>query len=284
MKVMVTGGAGFIGSHLIKRLLKDGHNVVSLDNYSTGKEENHQEGCKYVDADIRDVIDFDYFMEDVDVVYHLAALARIQPSFKNPANTLEVGILGTMNILEWIKEKENKPRVVFAGSSSVHSGMMKNPYTFSKSVADDMCLLYKKHFGVEVSICRFYNVYGPHQLTEGEYCTVVGIFENQYGNKEPLTITGDGFQRRDFTHIDDIVDGLILTSENETCWDEIELGRGENFSINELADMFNTDIKYIDERPGEARETLCNTLIAKRLIGYEPTRNIKDYIKEVINE
>jgi len=284
MNIMVTGGAGFVGTNLIKRLLKDGHNVVSLDNYSTGKEENHQEGCEYVDADIRDVIDFDYFMKDVDVVYHLAALARIQPSFKNPANTLEVGILGTMNILEWIKEKENKPRVVFAGSSSVHSGMMKNPYTFSKSVADDLCLLYKKHFGVDVSICRFYNVYGPHQLTEGEYCTVVGIFENQYGNKEPLTITGDGFQRRDFTHIDDIVDGLILTSENETCWDEIELGRGENFSINELADMFNTDIKYIDERPGEARETLCDTLIAERLIGYEPTRNIKDYIKEVINE
>ena len=281
---MVTGGAGFIGTNLIKRLLKDGHNVVSLDNYSTGKEENHQEGCKYVDADIRDVIDFDYFMKDVDVVYHLAALARIQPSFKNPANTLEVGILGTMNILEWIKEKENKPRVVFAGSSSVHSGKMKNPYTFSKVVADDLCLLYKKHFGVDVSICRFYNVYGPHQLTEGEYCTVVGIFENQYENKEPLTITGDGFQRRDFTHIDDIVDGLILTSENETCWDEIELGRGENFSINELADMFNTDIKYIDERPGEARETLCNTLIAKRLIGYEPKVNLDDYIKGVINE
>ena len=284
MNIMVTGGAGFVGTNLIKRLLKDGHNVVSLDNYSTGKEENHQEGCKYVDADIRDVIDFDYFMKDVDVVYHLAALARIQPSFKNPANTLEVGILGTMNILEWIKEKENKPRVVFAGSSSVHSGKMKNPYTFSKVVADDLCLLYKKHFGVDVSICRFYNVYGPHQLTEGEYCTVVGIFENQYENKEPLTITGDGFQRRDFTHIDDIVDGLILTSENETCWDEIELGRGENFSINELADMFNTNTKYIDERPGEARETLCNTLIPKRLIGYEPTRNIKDYIKEVINE
>ena len=281
MNIMVTGGAGFVGTNLIKRLLKDGHNVVSLDNYSTGKEENHQEGCKYVDADIRDVIDFDYFMEDVDVVYHLAALARIQPSFKNPANTLEVGILGTMNILEWVKELENKPRMVFAGSSSVHSGMMKNPYTFSKSVADDMCLLYKKHFGVEVSICRFYNVYGPHQLTEGEYCTVVGIFERQYKNKETLTITGDGFQRRDFTHIDDIVDGLILTSENETCWDEIELGRGNNHSINELADMFNTETTYIDERPGEARETLCNTLIPKRLIGYEPTRNLEDYVDEI---
>jgi len=284
MNIMVTGGAGFVGTNLIKRLLKDGHNVVSLDNYSTGKEENHQEGCKYIDADIRDVIDFDYFMEDVDVVYHLAALARIQPSFKKPANTLEVGILGTMNILEWIKEKENKPRVIFAGSSSVHSGKFKNPYTFSKNVADDMCMLYKKHFGVNVSICRFYNVYGPHQLTEGEYCTVVGIFERQYKNKETLTITGDGFQRRDFTHIDDIVDGLILTSENETCWDEIELGRGNNYSINELADMFNTKTEYIDARPGEAKETLCDISIAERLIGYKPTRNIEDYIEGVINE
>ncbi len=121
-------------------------------------------------------------------------------------------------------------------------------------------------------------------ITEGEYCTVVGIFEKQYQSGEQLTITGDGFQRRDFTHVDDIVDGLILTSENETCWDEIELGRGNNHSINELADMFNTETTYIDERPGEARETLCNTLIAKRLIGYEPKVNLDDYIKGVINE
>ena len=282
MNILVTGGAGFVGTNLIKRLLKDGHNVVSLDNYSTGKKENEQEGCKYFDCDVRDVVDFGYFMEKPDVIYHLGALARIQPSFEYPANTLEVGILGTLNVLEWAKEVGS--RVIFAGSSSVHSGMMKNPYTFSKSVADDLCLLYKKHFGVEVSICRFYNVYGPHQLTEGEYCTVVGIFERQYKNGEPLTITGDGFQRRDFTHIDDIVDGMILTSENETCWDEIELGRGNNFSINELADMFNTETTYIDERPGEARETLCNTLIAKRLIGYEPKVNLDDYIKGVINE
>ena len=284
MNIMVTGGAGFVGTNLIKRLLKDGHNVVSLDNYSTGTEDNHQEGCKYVDADIRDVVDFSYFMEKPDVVYHLAALARIQPSFKNPAPTLEVGILGTMNILEWVRELENKPRMIFAGSSSVHSGKMKNPYTLSKVVADDLCLLYKKHFGVNVSICRFYNVYGPHQLTEGEYCTVVGIFERQYQEGVELTITGDGEQRRDFTHIDDIVDGLILTSENETCWDEMELGRGNNYSINELAKMFNCGYTYLPERPGEARETLCNTLIAKRLIGYEPKVNLDDYIKGVINE
>ena len=284
MNIMVTGGAGFVGTNLIKRLLKDGHKVVSLDNYSTGKKENEQKGCTYYDCDIRDVVDFSYFMEKPDVIYHLAAIARIQPSFKNPAPTLEVGILGTMNILEWVRELENKPRMIFAGSSSVHSGKMKNPYTLSKVVADDLCLLYKKHFEVDVSICRFYNVYGPHQLTEGEYCTVVGIFERQYENQEPLTITGDGFQRRDFTHIDDIVDGLILSSENETCYDEIELGRGNNFSINELADMFSWNVQYIDARPGEAKETLCNISVAERLIGYEPKVNLEDYIKGVIDE
>ncbi len=282
MNILVTGGAGFIGTNLIKRLLKDGHNVVSIDNYSTGTEENHQEGCVYHDVDIRDAFDFDFFMENPDVIYHLAALPRIQPSFEFPALTMEIGVLGTMNILEWAKNKECK--VIYAGSSSVHSGKFKNPYTFSKVVADDMCLLYKKHFGVDVSICRFYNVYGPHQLTEGDYCTVVGIFERQYQNQEPLTITGDGFQRRDFTHVDDIVDGLILSSESETCYDEIELGRGNNYSINELADMFNTKTEYIDARPGEAKETLCDTQIAERLIGYKPKRNIEDYIKGVIGE
>ena len=282
MNILVTGGAGFVGTNLIKRLLKDGHNVVSLDNYSTGKAENEQEGCKYYDVDIRDVLDFDFFMEDVDVVYHLAALARIQPSFINPANTLETGILGTMNILEWVREKDCK--VIFAGSSSVHSGKLKNPYTFSKNVADDMCMLYREHFDVDVSICRFYNVYGPHQLTEGEYCTVVGIFERQYKTNEPLTITGDGFQRRDFTHIDDIVEGLILTSQSEDFnLDTIELGRGHNHSINELAAMFDKETEYIEARPGEARETLCDISVANESIGYEPKVNIEDYVKEVIS-
>ena len=283
MDILVTGGAGFIGANLIKRLLKDGHNVVSLDNYSTGKKENHQEGCVYHECDIRDVIDFNYFMKDVDIVYHLGALARIQPSFKNPANTLEVGILGTMNILEYAREQGCK--VIFAGSSSVHSGKLKNPYTFSKVVADDLCLLYKKHFNVDTKICRFYNVYGPHQLTEGEYCTVIGIFENQYKEGVELTITGDGEQRRDFTHVDDIVEGLILTAQSDNFEiDIIELGRGNNHSINELAKMFGCGHTYIPERPGEARVTLCDISEAKENIGYEPKVNIGDYVKEVISE
>ena len=283
MNILVTGGAGFIGTNLIKRLLKDGHNVVSLDNYSTGTEENHQEGCEYHDCDIRDAVDFDFFMENPDVIYHLAALPRIQPSFEFPALTMEVGMLGTMNVLEWARNKECK--VIYAGSSSVHSGHYENPYTFSKVMGDELCMAYKEMFGVNSKICRFYNGYGPHQLTEGEYCTVIGIFERQYQEGVELTITGDGTQRRDFTHVDDIVEGLILTSKSEDFeLDYIELGRGENHSINELAEMFGCGFTYIPKRPGEAEVTLCDTSSAKKSIGYEPKVNLKDYIKEVISE
>jgi len=281
---MVTGGAGFVGTNLIKQLVKDGlHNVVSLDNYSTGKKENEQEGCVYHDVDIRDAVDFDFFMDSPDIIYHLAALPRIQPSFEFPALTMEIGMLGTMNILEWARKKDCK--VIYSGSSSVHSGHYENPYTFSKVMADELCMFYKQTFGVDTKICRFYNVYGPHQLTEGEYCTVVGIFEKQHKNKEPLTITGDGTQRRDFTHVDDIVEGLILTSESEEFdLDIIELGRGNNYSINELAEMFDCETTYIPKRPGEAEVTLCDTSVAKKDIGYEPKVNIEDYISEVISE
>ena len=284
MNIMVTGGAGFVGTNLIKQLVKDGlHNVVSLDNYSTGKKENEQEGCVYHDVDIRDAVDFDFFMDSPDIIYHLAALPRIQPSFEFPALTMEIGMLGTMNILEWARKKDCK--VIYSGSSSVHSGHYENPYTFSKVMADELCMFYKQTFGVDTKICRFYNVYGPHQLTEGEYCTVVGIFEKQHKNKEPLTITGDGTQRRDFTHVDDIVEGLILTSESEEFdLDIIELGRGNNYSINELAEMFDCETTYIPKRPGEAEVTLCDTSVAKKDIGYEPKVNIEDYISEVISE
>ena len=274
-----TGGAGFIGTNLIKRLLKDGHNVVSLDNYSTGKKENEQEGCVYHDVDIRDAVDFDFFMEKPDVIYHLAALPRIQPSFEYPALTMEIGMLGTMNILEWARNKDCK--VIYAGSSSVHSGNYENPYTFSKVMGDELCMAYKHMFSVDSKICRFYNVYGPHQLTEGEYCTVIGIFEKQYEEGVELTITGDGFQRRDFTHVDDIVEGIILTADCETSYDFIELGRGENHSINDLAKMFDCGFTYIPERPGEARETLCDISEAKEKIGYEPKVNLEDYISEI---
>tara|TARA_B100001057_G_scaffold184015_1_gene184683 strand:- start:5642 stop:6475 length:834 start_codon:yes stop_codon:yes gene_type:complete len=277
MKVMVTGGAGFIGTNLIKGLLKDGHEVVSLDNYSTGTEENHQEGCVYHSVDVRDAFDFDFFMEDPDIVYHLAALPRIQPSFDYPAITFEINALGTMNILEWARTKNCK--VVYAGSSSHHNGMYENPYTFSKDIGEQLCEMYHRIYGVETRICRFYNVYGDSQLIEGEYAAVVGIFLDQYKNNKPLTITGDGEQRRDFTHVDDIVDGMFLSLNKD--FGTYELGSGMNYSINELANMFGEDYpkEYIDERVGEARETLCkkpDLLLIKN--------NLEDYIKGEISE
>jgi UDP-glucose 4-epimerase len=282
MKVLVTGGAGFIGTNLIKRLLKDGHEVVSIDNYSTGKKENEQDGCIYYDYDLS----YSYIRDDgdsYDVIFHLAALARIQPSLKHPYKTIYNNFTSTLHILEY--GRKNDVKVIYAGSSSIHGGAYKNPYTFTKWQGDKLCHLYSETLNFPVNVCRFYNVYGPHHLTEGEYCTVVGIFERQYQNGEPLTITWDGEQRRDFTHVDDIVDGLILTSECKSWGLTIELGRGKNYSINDLVDMFGEDYprEYIDKRPGEMRSTLCDLGLAYSVVGYQPTRELKDYINGLIN-
>ena len=284
MKFLVTGGVGFIGTNLIKALLKDGHEVVSIDNYSTGLKENEQNGCRYYNADICDYKSFDNFMDDPDLVFHLAALPRIQPSFKYPSITFKTNVGGTLNLLDWCKEK-NTP-LVYAGSSSTHGGVYKNPYTFTKWQGEELCKLYSKVYSLQIAICRFYNVYGPYQLTQGEYCTVIGIFERQRKNNEELTITGDGEQRRDFTHVDDIVDGLIkcgidlITDDNSKANGEtFEFGRGINYSINEVANMFGGEKIYIPQKKGEVRDTLCVDLKANELLNWNPKRNLEDYIK-----
>jgi UDP-glucose 4-epimerase len=291
MKILVTGGAGFVGTNLIKRLLDDGHKVVSLDNYSTGKEENEidHKNVTYFNVDLRDAVDFDFFMEKPDLIYHLAALPRIQPSFEFPAITFEANVLGTLNLLEWVRNKEDDIPIVYAGSSSFHGGVYKNPYTFTKWQGEEVIQMYNKLFDLPMAICRFYNVYGPHQLTEGEYCTVIGIFETQYKNGDELTITGDGEQRRDFTHVYDIVDGLVKcgdalvldTNKYKVNGQIFELGRGENYSINVVAQSFDWGYTYIPERPGEVKETLCTDTTAKELLDWNPTIDLLDYIEGV---
>jgi UDP-glucose 4-epimerase len=287
MKILVTGGAGFVGTNLIKRLLKDGHEVVSIDNYSTGFKENEQEGCEYHNFNLQHIYDFDSYMENPDVVFHLAALARIQPSIKNPTIAIQNNFDSTLNILEWAR-KDNIP-VVFAGSSSFHHGLWGSPYAWSKHAGEQLCKLYSNVYDLSTIICRFYNVYGPHQLEEGTYATVLGIFEKQYREGKPLTVTGDGQQRRDFTHIEDIVDGLIKCMEAmhgavdmRYAGEIFELGRGVNFSIKEIAEMFGTEIEYIPKRPGEYDVTLCDYSKANETLDYNPVKNIDEYIKEVI--
>ena len=285
MNVLVTGGAGFIGTNLIERLLDDGHKVVSLDNYSTGKEENEidNKNVTYYNVDLRDAVDFDFFMEKPDIIYHLAALPRIQPSFEFPAITFEANVLGTLNLLEWIRNKEEKIPIIYAGSSSFHGGVYKNPYTFTKWQGEEVIQMYHKTYDIPMSICRFYNVYGPHQLTEGEYCTVIGIFEKQFREGKELTITGDGEQRRDFTHVFDIVDGIVKCGEQieKSNGQIFELGRGENNSINVVAQSLDWGYTYIPKRPGEVQETLCTDTKAQELLGWKPGVDLLDYIEGV---
>lgn len=281
MRVLVTGGAGFVGTNLIKRLLKDGHDVYSVDNYNSGLKENHQNGCKYYDMDICNIHEYDFI--NPDVIFHMAAIARIQPSFKEPKNYMNTNIIGTLNILDWAS-KNNVP-VVFAGSSSKWSGKFKNPYTFSKDVGEELIELYHKHYSLKATITRFYNVYGPYHLKEGGYCTVIGKWENAIENGNPITIYGDGSKRRDFTHIDDIVDALISIMETQAWGYDFELGRGVNHSIKEVADMFKySDIVYGDDKPGEAQETLNTDTEANTILGWNPKLNLIDYITEYISK
>ena len=164
MKALVTGGVGFIGTNLVKRLLDDGHTVVSLDNYTTGVKENEiqQKGVQYFDVDLRYVHDYDFFMDKPDVIFHTAALARIQPSLQDPTTTIQNNFDSTLNILEWARPK--KCPVIFAGSSSFHQGLWGSPYAWSKFAGEQLCELYNKVYNLPTAICRFYNVYGPHQI------------------------------------------------------------------------------------------------------------------------
>ena len=281
MLTLVTGGAGFVGTNLVKRLLQDGHDVVSIDNYSTGKKENHQEGCNYWNFDLSDRRNAVLERDEYDVIFHLAALPRIVPSFKDPVATFTSGPVATINILD--RAKKNKIPVIYAGSSSCTGDVYANPYTFSKWQNEELCNLYSKLFDVPTTICRFYNVYGEYQTIEVAYCNVLGIFERKYRKDKPLTITGDGEQRRDFTYVGDIVDGLIRASQykSDSLSEEFELGNGKNYSINELAEAFGDyPKKYIDARPGEMRVTLNTDTKAEDLLGWKPKGDIIKFVKE----
>ena len=292
MKMLVTGGAGFVGTNLIIRLMKDGHEVVSVDNYSTGKKENHQEGCQYHDFDLSSPHTLGIYVdhgsyphwrdEKYDVIFHIGALARIQPSLRNPYKSIFNNFVSSLNIFEYARR--NNIKVVYAGSSTFHHGLYSSPYAWSKYSGEELCKLYSSVYDLSTAICRFYNVYGPYQLEDGEYSTVLGIFEKQYREGKPLTITADGKQRRDFTYIDDIVDGLVKCSEHNFKAEFFELGKGVNYSINEIADMFGKDYprEYISARKGEYDVTLADYSKAKLKLGWEPNGDITQYIKSII--
>ena len=276
MKLLVTGGTGFVGYNLCKKLIGDGHEVISIDNYSTGKEVNEVDGVTYYHSDIAYGIN-KTILEGIEAVIHLAASARIQPSFCDPILYARNNVIGTFYVCELCKELEIP--LVFAGTSSHHSGKYKNPYTFTKDLSEETIHLYQKIFNLKASIARFYNVYGPHQLEE-DNATLIGIWDKAHREGNPFYIYGDGSKRRDFTHVEDIVDALILIIKKQVWGEIFELGRGNNFSVKEIAEMYGySNIIYKEDREGEAQDILCDLSLAKDLLGWEPTKNIEDWIK-----
>jgi len=282
MKILVTGGAGFIGTNLIKQLIKEKNEVVSLDNYDSGLKENHVEGCKYLEGDISTI---EYIKGDFDICYHLAALSRIQPSFDDPTETFRVNVEGTRAVAEWARH--NKVKVVYAGSSSRWHDPYQSPYACFKHMGEEIFKLYKKVYNLDAEICRFYNVYGPDEIIEGDWAAVIGIWRRQVRDGEKITIVGDGEQRRDFTHVDDIVSALILvaegTSKHEDAW---ELGTGLNYSINEVYALFkekfpNIESIYLPDQPGNYRKTLRENDDMLDKFGWKPTDKLKEYINSL---
>jgi UDP-glucose 4-epimerase len=280
-KILVTGGVGFIGTNLIKKLINEGHNVHSLDNYEVGLKSNEQSGCVYHDNDITNINLLD---KNFDLIFHLAALSRIQPSFNNPEETFRVNTIGTQKVCEFARLTGAK--IVYSGSSSRWHNPYQSPYAASKHMGEEVCKMYKKTYGMDIEIVRFYNVYGPGEIVDGDWAAVIGKWRRQVRDNEPITIVGDGEQRRDFTYIDDIIDGLwkigMKEIKHKDAW---ELGTGQNYSINEVYEMFknkfNAKCIYIENQPGNYRETLRENDSALDLLGWKPQDKLLYYINKL---
>lgn len=280
--VLVTGGAGFVGHALTNELIKRGYSVDVLDNLSIGKESKIPDGCNFLGGDIRameNIVDKPY-----DYIFHLAALSRIQPSFKSPYTTFSVNVDGTKEVVRYAKR--NKSKLIYAGSSSRHHNPELSPYAMSKHMGEEWIKMERKIFGLNAEIVRFYNVYGPGELVDSHMAAVIGKWRSQAEKNYPITIVGDGNQRRDFTHINDIVDGLIKIAESdEKHEDAWELGTGNNYSLNEVYEMFkekfNSVKVYMSEEKGNYRETIRINDDALNRLGWQPKDQLKEYINEI---
>jgi len=278
-KVLVTGGVGFIGTNLIKELIKKRIEVVSIDDYSTGNKHNELEGVKYLDHDIEEISSIKE--KNFDLCFHLAAQSRVQPSFDNPLESVRVNVTGTTKVMEWAKI--NNVKVVYAGSSSKHHDPSDSPYAMTKFLGEEICKLYKKSFSVNVEICRFYNVYGPGENVDEKFGNVIGIWSAKIKKNEPIPIVGDGEQKRDFIHVYDLVDGLIkIGFSQKSHKDAWELGTGINYSINDLYRLFNekynVDSVNIPDQPGNYRKTLRINDDTLNLLKWRPKDRLKSHI------
>lgn len=296
MKCLVTGGAGFIGSNLVDKLIDDGHEVIVIDNefssahdqfYWNEKAENHK-------LDICDYEQTRPLYDGVDFVFHLAAEARIQPAIENPIQAVYINSVGTCTVLQCSREAGVK-KVMYSSTSSAYgkndppnietqSDDCLNPYSVSKVNGEKLCKMYTELYGLRTIIFRYFNVYGERQPLRGQYAPVVGIFLRQHAAGEPLTIVGDGHQRRDFTHVSDVVSANIKAAmtdvDNDAYGQVYNVGTGRNYSVKQIARMITENTVNIAPRPGETRYSLANNQKLRRTFDWEPTVNLEEWIKE----
>ena len=293
MKALVTGGAGFIGSNLVDRLISDGHQVTVIDNESADSNEQfywnpQAHNYKY---DVRDYVMVRKLYEGQDVVFHLAADARIQPSIEDPLKAIENNAMGTATALECARKCGVK-RFVYSSTSAAYglkntpplSESMPtdclNPYSVSKVSGESMCRMYARLYGMETVTFRYFNVYGERQPLRGQYAPVIGIFLRQRAAGEPMTIVGDGEQRRDFTYVGDVVRANILAAQAESLpWGEVfNIGTGRNYSINEIASCMGGETITVAPRPAESRISLADPSKANTYLGWTAKVRLEDWI------
>lgn len=293
-KVLVTGGAGFIGSHLVDRLIYEGHDVICIDNESAESNETTywNYGAENHVADVTDYEQIKDLFKGVEYVFHLASDARVQPSFENPLKSIEVNSIGTLNVLN-ASANENVLRVIFASTSSAYGNTPflpnketdKNdcltPYSASKVLGENLCKIYNDNYYVETIILRYFNVYGERQPGSGEYATVIGKFFNQKKEGKPLTIYG-GSQRRDFTHISDITNANMLAMnaklDRHDTGKIYNIGTGKSFSIFEVCGMISDQYELLPLQRGEALATQADITRAQKVLGWYPKVKLEDWI------
>jgi UDP-glucose 4-epimerase len=296
MKSLVTGGAGFIGSHIVDALISIGHEVIVIDNESSTVHDNfyYNDNAVYSLNDIADYEATRHLYDGVDYVFHCAAESRIQPAIQNPLLAIKTNTLGTGTVLQCAREAGVK-KVMYSSTSSGYGLVNEppldetmpddclNPYSVSKVAGEKLCMMYDKLFGLNVVIFRYFNVYGPREPLKGPYAPVVGLFLRQKRAQQPLTIVPDGHQRRDFTHVNDVVKANLLAMSSDVHQELFNIGTGTNHSVLELADMISEDHVMIEPRIGEARVTLANNSKARELLNWKPDYDIRDYVKEQLN-
>jgi len=292
-KAVVTGGAGFIGSNLVDKLIKQGIEVTILDDLSTGKKENINPKAKFINCDISIVPQnlLTSYIKGADVVFHTAAKARVQPSIEDPLTFNKANVDGTLNML-YASYKAKISRFVYSASSSAYGNASKfptpeehstdplSPYGLQKYIGEQYCKVFSKVYGLDTVSLRYFNVYGNRMLLEGAYCLVLGIFAKQMLKGKPLTINNDGKQRRDFTYVGDVVNANILaaTHQEQLSGDVFNIGNGNNFSINEVAKMFGGEtVKGKDVL--EPFQTLADNSKANLILNWVPQGNLRTWVK-----